>query len=119
MSDSIFPKVYTWIKRFNEAVKAAKATAPKVTKLKGPEAAEQILTSGFAEPEGEVNSADTQSLHKGDHVEVFPVDSGFSHREKGTLIGLTGNEIVISLENGLRLHTPRIGFRVRTVGSKI
>lgn len=119
VSDSIFPQVYAWITRFNDAVKAAKATAPEVTKLKGSEAAEQILSSGFAEPEGEVNSADTQSLRKGDHVEVFPIDTGFAHHEKGVLIGLTGDEIVVSLENGLRLHTPRIGFRVRNIGSKI
>lgn len=119
VSDSIFPKVYAWIKRFHDAVKTAKATAPGVTKLKGPEAAEQILSSGFAESEGEVNAADTQSLHKGNHVEVFPVDTGFAHHEKGVLIGLTGDEIVIGLENGLRLHTPRIGFRVKNIGSKI
>lgn len=120
MSDSIFPKVYAWIERFHEVVKAAKATAPTPTKLKGKEAAEQILSAGFAEPEAKVNSADAQnSLRKGDHVEVFPTDSGISHREKGVLLGLTGDEIVIGLENGLRLHTPRIGFRVRHIGSKI
>lgn len=120
VSDSIFPKVYAWIKRFHEAVKAAKATAPKPTKLKGKEAAEQILSAGFAEPEAKVNSSDTQkSLHRGDHVEVFPVDTGSSHLEKGVLLGLTGDEIVVALENGLRLHTPRIGFRVRHIGSKM
>lgn len=120
VSDSIFPKVYAWIRRFHEAVKAAKETAPKPTKLKGKEAAEQILSAGFAEPEAEVSPADTRkSLHKGDRVEVFPTDTGFSHREKGVLLGLTGDEIVVGLENGLRLHTPRIGFRVRHVGSKM
>jgi hypothetical protein len=88
-----------------------------VTKLKGAEAAKQILSAGFAEPEAAVNAADTQkALRKGDHVEVFPIDTGSSHREKGALIGLTGDEIVIGLENGLRLHTPRTGFRVRHHG---
>lgn len=120
VSDIIFPRVYAWIRRFQEAIKEAKATAPEPTKLKGKEAAEQILSAGFAEPEAQVNSADAQdSLHKGDHVEVFPVDTGFSHREKGVLLGLTGDEIVVGLENGLRLHTPRIGFRVRHIASKM
>lgn len=120
MSDNIFPKVYAWIRRFHDVVSAAKATGPKVTSLKGKEAAEQILRAGFAEAKTGVNSADGQeSLKEGDNVEVFPVDTGSSHRDKGILLGLTGNEIVISLENGLRLHTPRIGFKVRHIGSKI
>lgn len=112
--------MYKWIGRFHDAIKAAKAAAPTVTKLKGEEAAKLTLSAEFAEPEGKVNSADMQrSLYKGDHVEVFPIDSGFAHQEKGILLGLTGDEIVIGLENGLRLHTPRIGFRVRQIGPKI
>lgn len=120
VSDSIFPKAYAWIKRFHAAVKAAKASAPKVVSLKGKEAAEQILSAGFAEAKLGVNSADSQkSLKEGDEVEVLPTDTGFSHRDKGTLIGLTGDEIVISLQNGLRLHTPRINFKVQQTRSKI
>lgn len=120
VSDSIFPKAYAWIKRFHKAVQAAKATAPKVTSLKGEEAAEQILSAGFAEANKGINKADGQSsLREGDVVEVFPTDTGFSHRDNGKLIGLTGDEVVISLENGLRLHAPRTGFRVQQVRPKI
>lgn len=120
VSDSIFPKAYAWIRRFHEAVKAAKATAPKVIELKGKEAAEQILKAEFAEGQIGVSSADAQkSLKEGDSVEVFPTDTGFSHRDNGNLIGLTGDEIVIGMANGLRLHTPRIGFKVQQTQSKI
>lgn len=88
--------------------------------LKGAEAADQILSAQFAEQEKDVDPMKSQSnLRKGDHVELFPTDSGSAHIEKGTLVGLTEDEIVIRLDNGLRLHTPRIGFRVRQIASKM
>lgn len=120
ISDSIFPKAYAWIRRFQDAVRRAKSTAPKVVALKGKEAAEQIMSAGFAEPDLGLSAADAQrSLKEGDIVEVFPTDTGFSHRDRGKLIGLTGDEIVVGLDNGLRLHTPRIGFKVHQTRSKI
>lgn len=120
ISDSIFPRVYSWIKRFHTAVDAARATGPKVTSMAGSEAAKQILHSEFAESEVAANTADAQdSVRKGVLVEVFPTDTGSSHRDKGVLVGLTEREIIIDLENGLRLHTPRTNYRVRPAGSKI
>lgn len=119
-SKETFPKVFAWMGRFDNAIKTAKAAAPKVVSLKGTEAAQQILSAEFAETEKDVDPVESQStLRKGDQVEVFPTDSGSSHHEKGTLVSLMGNEIVIRLDNGVRLHTPRIGFRVRQIVSKM
>lgn len=62
---------------------------------------------------------DPQKLSAGDQVELFPTDSGMNNKDHGKLLSLTEQEIVIELESGLRLHTPRIGFRVRKAGSKM
>lgn len=35
--------------------------------------------------------------------------------QTGTLIGLSRREIVIQLENGIRMHFPRIGYVVHKV----
>lgn len=93
--------------------------SPKPKQLEGATAAKQILSSSFAEGEGGVPSTDPQKLRKGDHVELYPTDSGFNNKDHGQLVSLTDQEIVISLNNGLRLHTPRSGFRVRQVDSKL
>jgi len=119
VSKSSFPKVFAYIDRFDQAVKSAKSSGPRPTSLKGKAAAEQILASNFAESEGDIEHGEPQKLRKGDQVEVFPTDSGFSHHDKGVLLSLNSQEIVIGLENGLRLHTPRTGFRVQQVSSKL
>ena len=55
----------------------------------------QISASGFAEAEGEVDSNDPTGLKKGQVVEVWPTDTGFNHKDKGSLVALSGSEIVI------------------------
>jgi len=120
VSQAKYPKVFAWIGRFDDALKTARAKAPKPTKLDGATAAKQIFDSGFAEKEGTVETGEFQKeLRKSDQVELFPTDSGMHNKDSGRLSSLTENEIVIDLENGLRLHTPRAGFRVRQLGSKI
>lgn len=118
-SESAFPKVNAWMQRFDETLEVAKAKGPRVAKLPGKQATEEIFAAGFAEPEGEIISNDPLKLSKGDQVEVFPTDYGQFNKDKGTLTTLTNDEIAINLENGLRLHTPRAGFRVQALGSKL
>lgn len=119
VSQAKYPKVFAWMGRFDDALKTAQAKAPKPTKLDGATAAKQIFDSGFAEKEGTVEAGEFQELRKSDQVELFPTDSGMHNKDSGRLSSLTEDEIVIDLENGLRLHTPRAGFRVRQLGSKI
>jgi len=121
-----FPKAFAWIKRFDTVVRAAAKNAGKPTTLKGDDAMKQISASGFAEAEGEVDSNDPTGLKKGQVVEVWPTDTGFNHKDKGSLVALSGSEIVIEskTQDGkvVRVHTPRHGFRLRSVegaGSKI
>ena len=120
MSQARYPKVFAWISRFDAALKSARETAPKPTKLDGATAAKQIFGSGFAEKSGTIEAGEPlKELRQGDLVELFPTDSGMHNKDHGRLLSLAEDEIVISLDTGLRLHTPRAGFRVRPLGSKI
>ncbi|KAL8857678.1 MAG: hypothetical protein Q9178_005843 [Gyalolechia marmorata] len=115
-----FPKVYAWIDRFSAALKAARKSAPKVTTLKGAEAIQYITQAEFAEPDGEVDSRDPLALKKGQDVESWPIDSGFNHRDRGQLIALTRQEIVLKTQakvghRDVHIHHPRTNFRIRAV----
>jgi hypothetical protein len=119
-----FPKVYAWVERFDQAVKAAAKKAGKPKTIKGPEALEIISSSEFAEAEGTVDETDPTGLKKGQEIEVWPIDSGFSRKDRGRFVKLDGAEIVIDgkTKDGLavRIHAPRHGFRVRAMkGSKL
>lgn len=115
-----FPKVFAWIARFDRAVREAARVAGKAKTVSGKEALGIIEASGFAEGEGEVDAGDPLGLKRGDVVEVWPIDSGFSHRDRGRLVGLGAGEVVVEsrTEGGkvVRVHAPRHGFRVRRVG---
>ena len=64
-----------------------------------------------------MDEGDPSGLRKGEMVEVWPIDSGFSRKDRGRLVGLSTREVVIEgrTEDGkeVRIHAPRHGFRVR------
>ena len=120
-----YPHVWAYIARWNKVVKEAKAKAPKPASLKGDEAAKRVLDAQFADKEIGVNAADPLGLKQGQEVEVWASDmaSGFKHRDRGTLVGLNDEEVVISVSIGaagkdIRLHAPRSGFRVAVASSQ-
>jgi hypothetical protein len=120
MSVKQYPLVFAWFQRFNGAIKAAKAAADKPTTLKGAEAARRILSAKYAELEVKIDGQDPANLKQGDEVEVWPIDSGSRHHDRGTLVGINEEQIVLQLqaergEQGLRLHFPRTNFRVMSV----
>jgi hypothetical protein len=122
ISHTQFPKVFAWIQRFREALQQAKASAPKQVKVTGEEVIEYMQHAKFAESIGEVAVNDPLKLKPGDEVEVFPIDSGFTHRDRGTLLTLTPNEVVVgkTMNAGggpIRVHYQRWGFRVIKVAS--
>jgi hypothetical protein len=134
ISDKQYPKVFAYIARFNDALKASKAKAPKPASLKGAAAAERIVNTAFVDKPA-VDASDPLGLQQGTEVEVYPTDSGTNHRDRGHLIGLTEDEIVLSIQTKgteLRLHVsttlasqtswmlttkqfPRTGFRITPV----
>lgn len=121
ISERQFPKVYAWIKRFGEAVRAAKSSGPKVVTLKGPEAVSFVSDANLAESGGHVDAADPLGLGEGQEVEVWPIDSGFNHHDRGRLVSLTPDEVVLASrtktgQDAVRIHFPRWGFRVVRAG---
>jgi len=121
ISEKQYPKVFAWIARFNDALKAAKTQAPKPASLKGNAAAQRILSASFAEKALKVDNGDPLGLQEGTDVEVFPIDSGSQHRDRGRLVGLTGDEVVLSIQaqgNEVHVHYPRTGFRIKAVHSE-
>ncbi|KAL8418091.1 hypothetical protein RB594_001637 [Gaeumannomyces avenae] len=128
VSATVFPRVFAWIDRFDRAVRATKATAPRPETLGGGQAAALILGSRFHDDaEGatagpEYCGADG-GVAKGVAVRLWPTDTGVNHRDAGRLVGLDHDEIVIGTtlaggEAGVRLHAPRHGFRVRPVAGQ-
>lgn len=119
-----FPKLYAWIARFKGALNDSKATAPKPVTIKGPDAAKFVNRASFAEAEGDVDSNDPLGLTKGADIEFWPIDSGFSHHDRGKLVKLTTTEVTISTQTKegkeVRIHAPRVGFRIaRAAGAKL
>lgn len=117
ISEKQFPKVFSYIGRFRKAISAAKSQAPRPVRLKGADAIKQILAAEFAEAEGSVDQNDALGLRKGEDVQVWPIDSGFKHKDRGRLVSLTSKEVVIakaSKVGGTEIHirTPRHGFRI-------
>ena len=115
-----YPRTHAWIKRFSAAVDKAKSSVPKPVTLKGVEAVEHILQANFAEAEGEVDEKDPLGLKKGQEVEVWPTDTGFKHKDRGTLVALSKDEVVIAIlsKTGgkeVRIHAPRTGFRIQAL----
>ena len=120
ISKETFPKVYTWIDHFSEAVLTAKSSAPRPTTLTGAEASEYVIQAEFAESEGEVDANDPLGLKKGQDVESWPIDSGFNHHDRGRLVSLTSKEVVLASPTKVggkevRIHQPRWNYRIRAV----
>lgn len=109
--------MFSWIGRFKQAVSTAKASAPKPVRLKGPDALKRIVAADFAEPEQGVDETDPLGLKKGEDVEVWPIDSGFTKKDRGILESLTSEEVVIATQTKvggkeIRIRAPRHGFRI-------
>lgn len=103
-------------------VSAAKSGFPRLKKLPTPEfetisddqATESILSSDYAVNSLSVDEQDPLGISEGTKVSIESTDSTpGSHPQVGKLVGTNRKEIVIQLENGLRLHFPRLGYVVR------
>jgi hypothetical protein len=118
-----FPRLFSYLSRFDDAVKTARVSNKRKS-LSG----EQVLSlisssassfegdSGIWDGEKAVNSG----LKEGIEVQIWPIETGFRHKDRGVLVKLDGNEVVIerSLEKGegkIRIHAPRHGFRISKI----
>jgi hypothetical protein len=124
ISKTQFPKVFAWFERFDETVNAAKQKLGKVPTVSGSEAAQTIVSSSYFEGNTTEGVAQNEPLVKalglkrGDHVVVFPLDTGSSHKDSGALLSLDHKQVVFETKTDLqgspaiRVHAPRHGFRV-------
>lgn len=112
-----FPKTFAWIERFDSLALGAMKKNGAATKISGAEAVKVVGNGEWAEEEGSVDESDPIGLKKGDTVEVWPTDSGFSRKDRGRLVALSTREVVIEgkTKDGreVRIHAPRHGFRIR------
>ena len=88
--------------------------------MKGDEAAKRIWAAKYAEADISFEGQDPMRLNEGQDVEVWPIDSGSRHHDRGQLVGINEQEIVLELppkagQQGVRLHCPRTNFRIRAV----
>ena len=122
ISSKQYPKVFAWTDRFKAAISHAKTLVPKPTTLQGQEAVKFVTQAEYTDNNEQVDN-DPLGLHKGQEVEVWPVDTGFKHHDRGKLVALTSNEVTIvtRTEKGdgeVRIHHPRRSFRIRAVGER-
>ena len=101
----------------------ARQSAPNPVKLKGNEAVQHITQADFAEPEGPVDENDPLGLEKGQDVESWPIDSGSRHHDRGRLVSLTPQQVVLAVQSKvgdkeIRIHHPRWNFRTRAIVGK-
>lgn len=72
-----------------------------------------ILESQYAMPDIGVDAKDPLQYSAGEAVYVEPTDADpGAHPQEGKLVGLNTKKVVIELENGLRIHFPRVGYVV-------
>ncbi|KAF2155776.1 hypothetical protein K461DRAFT_310393 [Myriangium duriaei CBS 260.36] len=114
-----YPKTTAWAARFKGAVKEARKRNPEAAKavtVKG-DVAFDFITSAKRAVVG-VDAKDPTGLKEGQEVMVWPIDTGFNHKDKGRLVGLDKEEVVIAVKTKkdpskeVLLHAPRLGFRV-------
>ncbi|EFZ01742.1 glutathione S-transferase [Metarhizium robertsii] len=128
----VYPKVYAWIQRFEEALQQARKKAGKPRTVSGEEAEKLILASEYHESEGPVDEGDFEvaklGLRKGDEITVGPTDFGATRKDVGRLVSLAGDEVVYETKpegegkQEVRVHAPRHGFRIqkgREAGTKL
>jgi hypothetical protein len=107
LDKSSYPKTQAWIQNL---------PVPTPKTISADEAAKRILSSENVEKILDVNENDPLHLAKGEKVAIqMSDDLGRSGRppQVGGLLGLSDDEVVIGLSNGIRMHFPRIGVVVR------
>lgn len=117
ISEHHYPKVFAWMDRFKKTLSQARAASPKPMTLSSEEALLRFKSAEFSEPEGEVDTTDALKLQKGQEVMVWPTDSGSAYRDRGKLLVLNTQEVVVqrkALDNqtDVRIHCPRTNFRI-------
>lgn len=119
-----YPKTRAWIDRFDAALAKAKESAPQPDKIDGADAVKQILGSGFVSDKELKVEEDPEGLKEGQEVEMYPIDTGYSRRDRGKLVLLNSHEVAVQAKSeqggkDVRIHYPRWNFSVKAAGSAV
>ena len=104
-----YPRLHEWLAGFPEHLPE---NQPEL--LSGEDASQKLLTLDYAAKDIGIDASDPTGLKAGQDVQVGTTDDAEpgNMMQHGKLVGLGRREIVIELENGLRIHFPRIGYSV-------
>jgi glutathione S-transferase len=115
-----YPRAFAWVERFTRYIDGLRGKQGGPETISSQQGYDTIFQSDFFEPGGNIDPLDPLKLEMGQLVELWPIDSGFNHHDKGSLVAIGVREVVIKSEvpsgdGHLRLHFPRINFRIRAV----
>jgi len=100
-----FPKIYKWL---------AKLPGKEAEVLSAEDATNSLLKAEYFSSNLSVDPKDALGLSEGTLVSVETVDDATGENKQfGKLIGVTRKEVIVSLDNGIRVHFPRIGCCVK------
>lgn len=123
VSKALFPRVFSWVERFERAVEEKRARLDDPQTVEGDEAATIIVGAPYAETEVDVDATDpvvaAEGLEKGENVKLWPTDWGYLHKDSGRLVSMDKTEYVIETggtAGSIRVHAPRHGFKICKVG---
>jgi len=112
----VFPKVHAWC----DALPTHDDEVQKDAFISAEDASKQLLASAYACPDVGVDASDPLGLREGEEVAVEMTDATpGTYPQNGKLIGLSKSRVVLELENGLRLHFPRVGYVVNRTGDVV
>lgn len=117
-----YPRTRAWLSRYENAINRAKQFATQPTELEGPAAIEKTLKSPLntsADTAGAKLTVvkDPSGLKQGQEIEMYPIDTGSTRRDRGRLVHLTSDEVAVSAKSekgdtDVRIHYPRWNFSI-------
>nr|OQO29789.1 hypothetical protein B0A51_03704 [Rachicladosporium sp. CCFEE 5018] len=109
------PRIHRWIESLP---KQADAQEDDML-FSAEEATKQILGDKYALPDIGVDTSDVLGLQANDAVVVEAGDAKPGNcPQHGKLVGLNKVKFVIELENGLRVHFPKVGYFIKKAGGQ-
>ncbi|KAF1923443.1 uncharacterized protein M421DRAFT_104431 [Didymella exigua CBS 183.55] len=104
-SEREFPRIHKWI---------AQWPTPTYTELGAEAVWDAVQGAAYTARDIGVDEADPLGLGAGTLVTVENSDTEPGrHPQRGRLVGADRREVVVELENGIRLHFPRVGYVVK------
>lgn len=109
LGEKQYPWLHRWLAGFSEHTPESQ---PEL--LSGEDASKRVLSLEYAARDVTIDESDPTGLKAEQDVQVGTTDDAEpgNMMQYGKLVGLGRKEIVVELENGLRVHFPRIGYSV-------